>query len=231
MERAVLPLVAITRVVARPKSKGKNKTAPQREKAGIGWASRWSGVTVRGYSTGCSASRWSAMGVVVLTTQNHFRLDTDRPSHGSRDRKGAMRERRSAFEFALLRNFAQNGARRGPVPGPFGGARRTLCASKELAQNGVRRGPVPGPFGGARRTLCASWRARLSFRSPAFRYILDKLLRTHKMRAGTSQLTKNARVPVNPKERKDTANDRDSRWERRNNGGRPCPIHQTPALC
>jgi len=37
-----------------------------------------------------------------------------------------------AAPFALLRNFAQNGARRGPVPGPFGGARRTLCASKEL---------------------------------------------------------------------------------------------------
>jgi hypothetical protein len=36
------------------------------------------------------------------------------------------------FVVALLRNFAQNGARRGPVPGPFGGARRTLCASKEL---------------------------------------------------------------------------------------------------
>ena len=117
--RAGLPLVAITRVVARPKNKGKNKTAPQREKAGIAWASRWSGVTVRGDPTGCSASRWSAMGVVVLTAQNHFRLDRDRPSHGSRDRKGAMRERRSAFEFALLRNFAQNGARRGPVPGPF----------------------------------------------------------------------------------------------------------------
>jgi hypothetical protein len=37
-----------------------------------------------------------------------------------------------AAPFALLRNFAQNGVRRGPVPGPFGGARRTLCASKEL---------------------------------------------------------------------------------------------------
>jgi hypothetical protein len=86
--RAGLPLVAITRVVARPKNKGKNKTAPQREKAGIAWASRWSGVTVRGDPTGCSASRWSAMGVVVLTAQNHFRLDRDRPSHGSRDRKG-----------------------------------------------------------------------------------------------------------------------------------------------
>jgi hypothetical protein len=24
-----------------------------------------------------------------LTTKNHFRLDRDRPSHGSRDRKGA----------------------------------------------------------------------------------------------------------------------------------------------
>ena len=87
--RAGLPLVAITRVVARPKNKGKNKTAPQREKAGIAWASRWSGVTVRGDPTGCSASRWSAMGVVVLTAQNHFRLDTDRPSHGSRDRQEA----------------------------------------------------------------------------------------------------------------------------------------------
>jgi hypothetical protein len=86
--RAGLPLVAITRVVARPKNKGKNKTAPQREKAGIAWASRWSGVTVRGDPTGCSASRWSAMGVVVLTAQNHFRLDRDRPSHGSRDRRG-----------------------------------------------------------------------------------------------------------------------------------------------
>ena len=39
-------------------------------------------------------------------------------------------------------------------------------ASTELAQNGVRRGPVPGAFCGARRTLCASyyhaWRTRLS---------------------------------------------------------------------
>jgi len=129
--RAGLPLVAITRVVARPKNKGKNKTAPQREKAGIAWASRWSGVTVRGDPTGCSASRWSAMGVVVLTAQNHFRLDRDRPSHGSRDREEATPRvpLRCGFVVALLRNFAQNGARRGPVPGPFCGARRTLCAS------------------------------------------------------------------------------------------------------
>jgi hypothetical protein len=34
---------------------------------------------------------------------------------------------------------AQNGARR-EVPGSIGGARRTLCASKELAQNGARSG-------------------------------------------------------------------------------------------
>jgi hypothetical protein len=62
-----------------------------------------------------------------------------------------------AAPFALLlRNFAQNGVRRGPVPGAFGCARRTLCASKELAQNGVRHEPVPGAFGCARRTLCAS---------------------------------------------------------------------------
>src|SRR5271170_6271294 len=34
---------------------------------------------------------------------------------------------------------------------------RTLVAAapEELAQNGVRRGPVPGSFGGACRTLCA----------------------------------------------------------------------------
>ena len=51
--------------------------------------------------------------------------------------------------------LAQNGARREPVPNPFGGARRTLCASKEHAQNGVRREPVPNPLGGARRTLGA----------------------------------------------------------------------------
>src|SRR5580700_12268362 len=79
-------MVAITSVVTGPK--GKNETAPQREKAGLARASRWSGVTVRGDPTGCSASRWSAMGRCGLTTQNHFRLDRDRPSHGSRDRKG-----------------------------------------------------------------------------------------------------------------------------------------------
>jgi len=53
-------MVAITSVVTGPK--GKNETAPQREKAGLARASRWSGVTVRGDPTGCSASRWSAMG-------------------------------------------------------------------------------------------------------------------------------------------------------------------------
>jgi hypothetical protein len=79
-------MVAITSVVTGPK--GKNETAPQREKAGLARASRWSGVTVRGDPTGCSASRWSAMGRCGLTTQNHFRLDRDRPSHGSRDREG-----------------------------------------------------------------------------------------------------------------------------------------------
>src|ERR1700689_5166834 len=75
--------------VWRQDQKAKQKqTAPQREKAGRGWASRWSGVTVRGDPTGCSASRWSAMGRCGFTTQNHFGLDRDRPSHGSRDRKG-----------------------------------------------------------------------------------------------------------------------------------------------
>jgi len=31
----------------------------------------------------------------------------------------------------------------------------------------VRRGPVPGPFGGARRTLCASSLSRLGFAARA----------------------------------------------------------------
>jgi hypothetical protein len=43
----------------------------------------------------------------------------------------------------------------------------SLYALKELAQNGVRRGPVPGPFGGARRTLCASSLSRLGFAARA----------------------------------------------------------------
>ena len=36
------------------------------------------------------------------------------------------------------------------------------AASKELAQNGVRRETVPDSFGGARRTLCASKNSRQS---------------------------------------------------------------------
>src|ERR1035438_1774991 len=59
-------------------------------KVGQGRPPRWSGVTVRGDTPKCGASRWSAMGVRGLTTQNHFGLDRDRPSHGSRDREGAL---------------------------------------------------------------------------------------------------------------------------------------------
>src|ERR1022692_89330 len=59
-------------------------------KVGQGRPPRWSGVTVRGDTPKCGASPWAAMGVRGLTTQNHFGLDRDRPSHGSRDRKGAF---------------------------------------------------------------------------------------------------------------------------------------------
>jgi DNA-binding PadR family transcriptional regulator len=37
------------------------------------------------------------------------------------------------------KGLAQNGARRGPVPDPFGGARRTLCASPDLGNDDPRR--------------------------------------------------------------------------------------------
>src|SRR5271170_706670 len=67
--------------------------------------------------------------------------------------------------LCAAKELAQNGVRRGPVPDTFCGARRTLCAAKELAQNGVRRGPVPDPFCGARRTLCASCLSRLGMLS------------------------------------------------------------------
>ena len=81
-------LVAITRVVAGPKSKAKTKPfleskSWQRVGLPVG-----PGVTVGGDPAKCGASRWSAMGVRGLTTQNHFGLDRDRPSHGSRDREG-----------------------------------------------------------------------------------------------------------------------------------------------
>src|ERR1022692_2778330 len=59
-------------------------------KVGQGRPPRWSGVTVRGDTPKCGASRWSAMGVRGLTTQNHFGLDRDRPSHGSRDRTSSV---------------------------------------------------------------------------------------------------------------------------------------------
>jgi hypothetical protein len=67
-----LPLVAITRVVTGPKI----KTVPQRVKRWLRWASRWSGVTVRGDRTRY-ASRWSAVGRCGLTTKKEFGLDRD----------------------------------------------------------------------------------------------------------------------------------------------------------
>src|ERR1700676_3556693 len=68
-ERA-LPLVAITAVVTGPKI----KTVPQRVKRWRRWASRWSGVTVRGDRTRY-ASRWSAVDHCGLTTKKEFGLD------------------------------------------------------------------------------------------------------------------------------------------------------------
>src|ERR1035438_5288487 len=87
------------------KKQSKNKTVPQKVKVGQGGPPRWSGVTVRGDTPKCGASRWSAMGVRGLTTQNHFGLDRDRPSHGSRDREGVgarHRWRRKRETLSLL---------------------------------------------------------------------------------------------------------------------------------
>src|ERR1035438_5327456 len=101
------------------KKQSKNKTVPQKVKVGQGGPPRWSGVTVRGDTPKCGASRWSAMGVRGLTTQNHFGLDRDRPSHGSRDRKEALSERRaSVLSLNFMEEFTKWGGPPGPRPTP-----------------------------------------------------------------------------------------------------------------
>src|SRR5580692_10112579 len=86
MERAALPLVAITSVVARPKSKTKPLLRGKKLDDGAPPVGRGSSFAViRPGDVPPVGRRWA---VIVSTTQNHFRLDTGRPSHGSRNRKG-----------------------------------------------------------------------------------------------------------------------------------------------
>jgi hypothetical protein len=72
----------------------------------------------------------------------------------STDRADANCVLRGAFE-----EVAQNGVRREIVPNASGGARRTLCASKELAHNALASGAatpeVPLWAGAALGGLCA----------------------------------------------------------------------------
>ena len=116
------------------KKQSKNKTVPQKVKVGQGGPPRWSGVTVRGDTPKCGASRWSAMGVRGLTTQNHFGLDRDRPSHGSRYRPAHGGLELVSKPKCIGRQFQKTAAKTGSTQSGYRNGSQTRQASVPHAE-------------------------------------------------------------------------------------------------
>jgi hypothetical protein len=74
----------------------------------------------------------------------------------SRERKGAWGTGKPSFVGSASEELAPNGARRGPVPGPFCGARRPLRSLPVAARNGMSHTPKEKNMKGISALLACS---------------------------------------------------------------------------